>query len=59
MLEDGGEGLIDVDEKETDTVDLEPDEMDGRAQYAPPSYDEGEEWVQEYIEQFGTEPGFF
>lgn len=25
----------------------------------PPEYDKNEEWVQEYIEQFGTEPSFF
>ncbi len=25
----------------------------------PAQYDETEEWVKEYIEQFGTEPSFF
>lgn len=25
----------------------------------PPVYDVDEEWVQDYIEQFGTEPSFF
>ena len=25
----------------------------------PAQYDEMEEWVKEYIEQFGTEPSFF
>ena len=25
----------------------------------PPTYDIDEEWVQDYIEQFGTEPSFF
>lgn len=28
-------------------------------QISPPSYDKSEKWVQEYIEQFGKEPGFF
>lgn len=26
---------------------------------SPPVYDVDEEWVQNYIEQFGTEPSFF
>lgn len=26
---------------------------------SPPSYDEKEQWVQEYIKQFGEEPSFF
>jgi len=25
----------------------------------PAQYDETEEWVKEYIDQFGTEPSFF
>lgn len=25
----------------------------------PPTYDIDEEWVQDYIEQFGMEPSFF
>lgn len=28
-------------------------------QILPPSYDKEEQWVQNYIEQFGEEPGFF
>ena len=36
--------------------------MDDKKQQEPipaPKYNENEEWVQEYIEQFGTEPSFF
>lgn len=28
-------------------------------QFPLPSYDNGEKWVKEYVEQFGTEPSFF
>ena len=28
-------------------------------QLSPPTYEKDERWVQEYREQFGTEPSFF
>lgn len=32
---------------------------DETKQIPTPVYDKDEEWVQKYIEQFGTEPSFF
>ncbi len=35
------------------------DEKEKQEPISAPQYDGNEEWVQEYIEQFGAEPSFF
>ncbi len=38
---------------------LRESENDGKKQIPPPAYRGDEEWVQEYIRQFGENPSFF
>ncbi len=52
---------MDEKEKTNDEIPESPFEAEkGKMnQTPPPSYDKNEQWVQEYMEQFGEEPSFF
>ena len=56
------EQLMDKKQISDENVKTQNDEQHSEKQpsFLPPAqYDESEQWVQEYIEQFGSEPSFF
>ena len=53
--------MMDMDKETRKAIGFESDEIDNETEkkLTYPFYSKDEKWVQEYIEQFKTEPSFF